>query len=246
MKKLALLLLLILTNMAHGQVAQLRMPSKVSVGTKVIAVCEAQTPENIKLMILWDYSDRLEVEKAATGDRLFIWGKPGRYVVEAIIIPLRSITVQEQTFDVVAGNISRVKGLLQITGSTDPDPPDPGEVPFDAPGFAVMVLKEAQTMGQLPPSQQAIFSSPKVLNWLKTNCVKIGDPPTPMFRFWDDDYTDEYLRNVDPLLKNAYSATKTLSGGEVPWISISNAPVGFSGPLPLTVDQTIQLLEKYK
>jgi hypothetical protein len=78
---------------------------------------------------------------------------------------------------------------------------------------------------------------------LKNNCVKINN--VPFFRFWDDDYTD--LQNVDPLLKNAYVQTKNLAES-LPWICISDSPraVGFSGPLPMTIDETIQLLETYK
>lgn len=242
MKILCMLLLTIIPSQVIAQIAQLRMPSEVAVGDKVVAVCEAQVPENGKLMILWDYSERLDIEQAESGDKLFIWGKPGLYSVEAIIIPLKTITLQDQTFDVVAGNISRVKGKLKIIGKVDPGPePDP-EVPFAAPGYAVMVLKEAKDT--LPASQQAIFSSPKILNWLKNNCIAVDS--VPMFRFWDDDYTTEYLQNVDPLLKNAYTKVRQQSNGQVPWIAISNQNVGFSGPLPMTVDQTIKLLETYK
>lgn len=214
----SLLLLLFLTGLV--------VPEKVEVGQKIVATVE-KNDQN--LFILWDHSPDLEVHELE--NNLFIWGKEGNYFVEAITIPLKTITVDGETFDVVTGKIQRYKKTIQI-GSNDPDP----NLPFEAPDFSVLILKEAKETGNLPSEQVAIFTSPKVLGWLRKNCI---------FRVWDDDYTSDQMKNVPPFLSIAYSKFKT---NKLPWIAISNPKkgIGYSGPLPKDIDSTLTLLEKYK
>jgi hypothetical protein len=44
----------------------------------------------------------------------------------------------------------------------------------------------------------------------------------------------------------AYADVVKQANGRLPWIAISNINKGFSGPLPKTINQTLNLLEEYK
>lgn len=114
---------------------------------------------------------------------------------------------------------------------TPVDPVDPAPIPTDGK-LRVLILEETNDRGTLPAAQARIFTSTKVLGWLRTNAPD-------RWRVWDKD--------VDPSSVPAEfaDALKVQRGG-LPWIVISNGTTGFSGPLPATEADTITLLEKYK
>lgn len=230
------LALLFLTSPMFGQ-SITGLQSEVEVGRKIVASIDM--PTDGKLSILWAYSPGLESEQIA--QKLFIWGKAGTYYIDAVVIPIRTVTIGEETFDVINGEIIRLKSTLKIINGPGPGPgPDP-VVPFPAPGLAVVITHEQQTTAQLPRSQQTIFTSSRILQWLSQNCYKTQDNTT-LFRIYDD---DQDVTNVHPVLKNAFNAAREASSGRGPWIVISNGKIGFSGPLPLTIDQTLDLLKRY-
>lgn len=228
--------------------AQIDVPERVDVGSKLVAVCTAPVPDGGRLSILWNTSPGLEVEQVDS--RLFLWGPAGEYAIDAVVIPLKTITVDDQTFDVIAGQIQRHAAKVTI-GEPPPDPPS--AAPFPAPGLAVLILREASQTTHLPASQQTIFTSPTVLNWLKENCVKLpdGNPPNqPAFRSYDDDYDLDELANAPEVFRVAYpivirAARDRERPDNEPWIAISDGKRGYSGPLPATVGETMELLRKY-
>ncbi len=238
---------LLMSAMALAQ-NTLDIPDEVAVGEKIVAFCKCVTPDDGgHLSILWDHSPELETEQI--DDRLFVWGKARAesYRIGAVVIPLRTLTIQDQTFDVIAGPITRLTATFKITGSIEPDPdPDPDpkpNAPFPSDGFAVIVLKEASETGTLTPAQRSILTSSKVLKYINSKAVKVGDGV--FFRAWDDDYTEAQLSAVAPELALAYRESKKLADGRLPWICISTGDGGYSGPLPATLDEMMTLLQKY-
>lgn len=122
-------------------------------------------------------------------------------------------------------------GVRTGAGAQPPPGPTP-PAPIPATGLRVLIIEETNDRATLPPAQAQIFSSTKVLGWLRTNAPD-------HWRVWDDD--------VDPASAPVEfrDALKIPRGG-LPWIVISNGATGFSGPLPATADETVTLLEKYK
>lgn len=108
----------------------------------------------------------------------------------------------------------------------------------------MLIIREAQETGRLPSSQAAIFSSPRVLKYLQEKTAK-ANGTDPLVRVWDDDYTDEQLANSPAVMRDAYKRIMPAARGHLPWIAISNGTDGHSGPLPLTVEDTMELLRKY-
>ena len=174
---------------------------------------------------------------------VFSSGKDGEYIFVLVVAGKDNndkLDVQTEEWRVVIGkkpddNDDEVK--------PDPTPPpDPHLLPFKAPGFAFLILKEAKEVGSLPPSQRVIFNSSKIFQFANSKAVKVGDQP--FYRIWDDDFDADDLADVDPLIQAAYLAAKEQQKS-LPWILISNGKTGFSGPLPTTVDETLELLGRY-
>lgn len=233
--------------------AQILVPVSTPVGEKIVAEITTEAPEGGFLTILWSSGTDLDYVQA--GNKLYIWGKPGNHKIDAVVVPMKHMKIGKDEFDVIAGPISRIDARFVITGGTPPEPdpvvdPDPPPVvdtaPFTAPGFAVLVIKEAKEVGSLPNNQRAIFTSSKVLKWLVANTDKMPDR-LPGFRIWDDDYTDGHFSNVDKVWKDAYLPVLEQSDGKVPWVAINDGKGGgYTGPLPGSIDEFIALLEEYK
>lgn len=239
-------LVLIFLILAQTKIqAQIQLEDEYLVGEKIIATINYPIPEGSKLQLLWNNSPELNTEVSSNQEKLCIWGKSRKepYKIDVIVIPLKTITVEGQTFDVITGAIQRFDKSFIISSS---DPPNPTIVPFPTTGFTVLILKEAKETGQLPVQQKAIFTSSKILGYLNENTIKLSDNH-PAYRIWDDDYSSSQLSNVPKILQDAYGAAKkdSTANNKLPWIVISTGVNGYSGPLPNTVDETLTLLEKY-
>lgn len=177
------------------------------------------------------------VDMARTPDGLVFTGPPGSYLVHgeedgAYIQQVVNIAVGPAPGPTPPG-----------PGPTPPGPtPTPGDVPFPSNGLAVMIVGEQSEIASLPVSQRAIFSSAAVLNYLRSVTMKAEDG-NPAFRIWDDDYTD--VSRAPQVMQRAYAAAKQLSNGQLPWIVISDGQRGYSGPLPTSVEATLQLLRQF-
>lgn len=117
-------------------------------------------------------------------------------------------------------------------GLTDIPPPVPDvDPPIPTAEFRVLILEETADRSKLPLSQLSVITSAPLRTWLKENGVK--------WRVWD--------QNIDAANEDAaWQAALKLPHGPLPWIHVSNGTTGFSGPLPLTVEETKTLIGKYK
>lgn len=153
---------------------------------------------------------------------------------------------------------SPTKFLVSIKTTTTPivpvTPPQVNPIPIPNPiphtdvqpigdkKLVVLFVEEFADRHLLPKEQSSITTSTKLLSFLNTHCAKGGPKgQTPEYRVWDDDYTDDDLKNESQMWKDVYKRSRS----SLPWIVVSNGDTGFEGPLPGTVDETIELLKKF-
>ena len=121
----------------------------------------------------------------------------------------------------------------------DPVPVDPVAPPVpvvdDAKPSALKVLirYEATTADfqRLPTSQVAQLQGPQLRKWFSANGVE--------WRIWDKDTDTKYAPKF-------WQDAAKLPAPELPYIWATGGKTGFKGPLPLTGDETIKLLEGLK
>lgn len=127
-------------------------------------------------------------------------------------------------------------GCARVPVIVPPHPlPDPGVVDPSPPAvktLCVLIVEETGNRRSLPASQVRIFTSTKVLGWLRTNAPN-------HWRIWDKD--------VDPSKAPVeFREAMKIPRESLPWIVISNGADTFSGPLPTSEAATLSLLEVYK
>lgn len=123
------------------------------------------------------------------------------------------------------------------TPPTPPPVPPPPPAPIPTAGFRVLIVLESSDLSKLPASQVSIITAKPIRDYLELRCVK-GSDGTPERRIWDKDVS---TANVSKIWQEAMALPRT----SLPWIVISNGVAGFSGPLPPTVNETLELLKKY-
>lgn len=119
-------------------------------------------------------------------------------------------------------------------GLTDIPPPVVVDPPLPVTGLHLLVVEDKDARSKLPASQVGIFSSTKLKGWLDTNGVKWR-----MFHFNVDQ------TQLAPVWKEGMKRISD-SGQALPAMIVSNGTKGFIGPLPVTEDDVILLVEKYK
>ncbi len=134
-------------------------------------------------------------------------------------------------------------GIAPIPPPVPPDPPKPPTppptpAPIPVDGFRVMIVYETSKLGELPASQVSVITSVKIREYLNSKCVKGPDGKTPEARFFDP---DTVVTTESKLWQDALKRPR----GALPTILISDGKTGYEGPLPLTVDDTLKLLQKY-
>lgn len=120
----------------------------------------------------------------------------------------------------------------------DPDPKPPAPDPTPQPGkLKILIVEETADRGKLPSSQMEVLFSPAIRAYVKTACSKSSDG-NPDFRVYDvDTDTAKEAGWVQVAMKEPRAS--------LPWVVLSNGVTGFSGPLPKTEAETLELLKKY-
>lgn len=117
------------------------------------------------------------------------------------------------------------------------DPPAPTVDPIDGDGFRVLIVYESSELQAYPSSQTAALYSTQVRSYLNSKCVA-GERSSPDYRILDAD-TD--MTNDSAWWQKAMTRDRQ----SLPWIVIDAKDGGFEGPLPLTVAETMTLLQTY-
>lgn len=121
--------------------------------------------------------------------------------------------------------------------TVDPAPPEP-PAPIPGEGFKVLIVRESADLTKLPQSQQLVLRGATVAGYLDRRCATESDGKTKAHRIFDKD--------ADTSGDYAYwTEAMKRPRSNYPWIVISNGKTGFEGPLPLTVADTMALLQKY-
>lgn len=125
-------------------------------------------------------------------------------------------------------------GCLPPNPNPTPDPPkpvDPIVDPVVVTGYRVLIVEETSDRRHLSLSQLSILTSAPFRKWLTDNRVE--------YRIWDKE-TD--IAGED----TSWRAMMSKRRESLPWIVIAGRGNGFSGPLPQTVQETEELIARYK
>jgi hypothetical protein len=244
-----LLLGLLALSPAWGQIRGLE--DTVSPYKPIVIDCEAKTPEGAEIKVQWSADEGAAI--IPVGNSAHVWAEPGPHKISCTVVWMQFEVVELpdgktikslQAWDVVSHEKAfTVSGA--VVDPDDPVDPPPGAEPFSSPGFAVVILREAQDNPTLPAAQVQIFTSAPVHQYCGAKAVKLSDGK-PFYRIWDDDYTRDQLANVPAELRDAYLAVQP-KATSLPWIAVTrgNGKGGFSGPLPGTVAATLDLLKRF-
>ena len=112
----------------------------------------------------------------------------------------------------------------------------PISAPIAEPGFRILIVEESSKRRDLPASQAAIFSSAELSNYAKAKCVAVDG--VPEFRVFDPDVV---LTNESDVWRKAMAIERK----SLPWLIVSDGRHGFSGPLPLTLEDTMAIVKRY-
>lgn len=122
----------------------------------------------------------------------------------------------------------------------EPDPvPDPPPPSLDGP-LKVLILYETRD-----PNGPVISSARtgEIHRYLSSHAITADRKP--LWRLWDDDYTDQDLSFTTPEWRTQYKKAIQESQGQRPWIMATNGERGASVRLPATVPATLDLLKRY-
>lgn len=200
-----------------------------------------------KAGLVWRVYPRLEDRATTPKGQLQFVAPPGTYEVELLAIKLDSkgeTLIEEARHVVVVGE----PGPGPKPPGPDPKPPDPSPTPAPIPeaGFRVLVVLESADASKLPAAQLNALSAKATIDYLNTKTVKGPDGKTGEWRIWDQNVD---LSGERPLWQGAM--TRALSdfikskGAALPWLLISDGKTGYSGPLPASTTELLQLLKKY-
>ncbi len=111
--------------------------------------------------------------------------------------------------------------------------------PIATEGFRVLVIEETSDRGKLPLGQlnQITATAPgSVVAFCRDKCIKTATDSG--FKILDKD--------DDPaLLGEPWVSAWKNKGDSVPWLLVSNGKSGFSGPLPATAKETLEIFGRY-
>lgn len=226
--------------------AEIAPPNPVPRDTLIEVTLDDGSNPVIVTAVRNDAQGQIELTKMKVGQvggKAFFTGPPGSYMVSGV----DSNVFFQEVVRIVAGGPDPVPpgpGPGPGPGPNPPTPPPDNVVPFPSDGLAVMIIHEASEVGLLPQEQRSIFTSSRVLNYLRGKCHTLDDGK-PAARIFDDDYPDSLMARTPKVIQDAYKAAKSTSDGERPWIVISTGTDGFVGPLPATIEETMTLLTKY-
>jgi hypothetical protein len=137
---------------------------------------------------------------------------------------------------------------ITVQGATPTPGPTPGPTPTPTPppapppiaGAGNRVLIVYETSDVLPAKQAAILTSGVLRDYLDATTAKDTANPNGAYRIWDKD-TDLSHPSVSPSWKAAMARPRA----SVPWIVLSDGTTGYEGPLPESVEATLELLKKH-
>lgn len=128
--------------------------------------------------------------------------------------------------------------VVPVPDVPTPEPsPSPEPEIVVAPNLRILVVEDKRQRDNLPESQKQITKSTEIRRYILAKCQKErwGYPAFRLFDHEDDPKRDhDYWRKM-------FSRPRT----SLPWVVISNDKSTLSGPLPLTVEETLRILKQF-
>lgn len=204
--------------------------NEVPVGQLITISGKNAVHANKKGSLTWRVKPQLQSYVTPDGDTLIVNTGLKPQVVDILQI-------------VSLGDLNAYTEISIRIGNAPQPPPDDDTVPIPQPEptptvgkLRVVIIEEVSQRPSLPSSQQAVLLDKSIRDYMKTHCELNPKDNTPEFRLVDKDLTPD-----EEWLKKAFSEQRS----SLPWIVLSNGKTGFSGPLPLTAEETLNLLKKY-
>jgi hypothetical protein len=223
--------------------------------------CDLDIDVNSEVVYDWKLGDGIDYVLTNGNKTVYLAAIPGKHNVEctAIIKHRRLVTIlvrdprdpndiskakMEDIYVVDKVDVQVLKESFSVGVSPtpepgpgpDPDPtpypPNPGEDIIPEPGFNVVIIEETADRVILPKGVVAVLQSTLPRNYVKS---KGGE-----FDQVDDDQINS--NKISAKVKGVLERQRE----SIPWIVISNDFEWYEGPLPDTVEKTIDLLDKYK
>jgi len=116
-----------------------------------------------------------------------------------------------------------------------PDPPSPAPIPLA--GLRVFITYDSKSVATMSNEQKGIIYSTIFRKWLDT-MTPIGTDGKHDWRIWQ---TATIATYEAALWKNAFARPRAQPN----WVIISNGVTGYEGPLPASVPDLMDLINKY-
>ena len=170
---------------------------------------------NIRVAVEDQSRNRVELQKLS--DTQYLATEPGKFYVRVTVVDFAANIFDEQA------------AVIEVGPSEPENPTPPAE-----PSLKVLIVYETS---EVTREVGDIVASPIIRSYLSDRCKKDVNGG-PLFRFIDKDA--KFQDCTDNFWCSSLDGATT-----VPWISISNGTDSYSGALPATVTQTLDLLKKY-
>lgn len=176
--------------------------------------------------------------KTLAGPFLYDFEPTGVGDVEIMFIPVGVKKAEE----IVKQTIRANNGAQPPPQPPGPKPPQPdGTSPFAGEGLRCLIVYDPVDI--LPASQHSIIYGSQVRSYLNSKCPEgtAKNPDGSLLREWRFYPADVNTNAESPVWHNAMARKRD----KLPWILVGNGKTGFEGPLPNTVEETLELLKKY-
>lgn len=243
--------------LATGVCAELKIEGDVNIPRDKYSILRVVGTEKDELKgaaIVWDFDneEKLKITQLP-GGTCIVNGPPNSYKFK-----VRVFTIKDNAI-----SFTEVRGTFTVQGAPDPGPgpgptpdpgpgptpPDPTVVPIPLPGFRVIIVEDAKARSKLPKEQQSIIFNKQLRDYLNAKCVIGGDMQTREWRIWDKDESGVGdAKQWQDVMQRVTVGVGPKSVGKyttLPWIVISTGKSGYEGPLPATVQETLDLVKKY-
>lgn len=182
------------------------------------------TTDASRVVVTADNEKRTPVPVVKMSDEFYIVNGTGK-----VWVTVQSVDFEKQIFD-------QVQLVMELPEVEDSKPS--GEPPILEDGLHVMIIVESETISKMDPKQREILFNLKTRTYLNRRCVK-GLDGQPSWRIMDPD--TEFPEQCDSVWCQALSRDRT----EIPWLIVSNGTSGVEMPLPKTMQEFIEVVEKF-
>tara|TARA_R100000951_G_scaffold70820_1_gene59715 strand:- start:1483 stop:2268 length:786 start_codon:yes stop_codon:yes gene_type:complete len=233
-------LVVVEANGIASTVTSLIQRSKLTVDGKVIGnvvtdeVEQGEQTQKVKLLkveslasrivVSADNEKRVPVPVIKMSDGFYIVNGTGR-----VWVTVQCVDFEKQIFD-------QKQLVLELPKGQKDEPTV--EPPIAEDGLRVMIVVESSQISQMDPKQREILFNLKTRTYLNRRCIK-GEDGQPSWRIMDPD--TEFPDGCDSIWCQALARDRET----VPWLVVSNGKTGVEMPLPKTMNDFLEVVEKF-